>query len=57
LIGVSKDGLTPDLVTARVDEGGSRDLVFEVDYYLDGRSGEDSDLDDGSEDDKDVLDP
>jgi hypothetical protein len=57
LVGVSEDRLTSDFVTAGVDEGGSRDLVFEVDCYLDGRSGEDSDLDDGSEDDKDVLDP
>jgi hypothetical protein len=57
LVGVSVNGLTSDFVTARIDECGRRDFVFKVNDDLDGRSGEDGDLDDGSKDHKDVLDP
>jgi hypothetical protein len=57
LVGISVNGLTSDFVTARIDEGSRRDLVFKVDNDFDGRSGEDGDFDDGTKDHKDVLDP
>lgn len=44
-------------MTARIDEGGRRDLVFKVNDDLDGRSGQDGDLNDGTKDHEDILDP
>jgi hypothetical protein len=57
LVGISVNGLTSNFVTARIDEGSRRDLVFKVNDDLDGRSGQDGDFDDGSKDHKDILDP
>jgi len=57
LVGISVNGLTSDFVTARIDEGCRRDLVFKVNDDLDGRSREDSNLDNGTKDHKDILDP
>ena len=57
LVGVGVNGLTSNFVTARIDEGGCRDLVFKVDDDLDGRSGQDGDLNDGTKDHEDILDP
>jgi hypothetical protein len=39
LVGIGMNGLTSDFVTARIDEGSRRDLVFKVNDDLDGRSG------------------
>lgn len=51
-IGIGRDGSTTNFVTSRVDEGSSRNLVLEVDDYLDGSTGEDGDFRDWAKDRK-----